>query len=109
MCARPGRGPVIVAGLALVLLALGLEHGAAAGPAAPPPAPKRRAGAAGERGRPRGAIPPPGARPPPPAPRTPRWTEPTPNQSPDRSEARRPRAYLIYLVDGGEPIVVSRY
>src|SRR5262245_882521 len=32
-----------------------------------------------------------------------------PASTPERSRAKSPRAYLIYLIDGSDPIVVPRY
>jgi hypothetical protein len=106
MNGRPGRRPALRTGLGLALLALGLAHVAGAAPPGSPAASKRRPGHAAERGRPLGAIPRPAARPP-------RWMVPTPAPPPSPAPASPakplPRAYLIYLSDGGEPIVVSRY
>jgi micrococcal nuclease len=44
-----------------------------------------------------------------PAARPPRWLAPPPPDVPAVRPAARPRGFLIYLIDGGEPIVVSRY
>jgi hypothetical protein len=114
MDVRPGRGSALRAGLALTLLAIGLHDGAVAAP--PSVSAKRRPGYSAEPSRPPGASPRPAVR-------TPRWRRPVPVHPAPRAETSRPktpgaeapraetppRAYLIYLVDGGEPIVVSHY
>jgi hypothetical protein len=106
MNARPGRGPALRAGLVLAVLALGLDPGAAAAPPAPASGTKRRSDAVVERSRPPATAPRAATRPP-------RWIrrEPVaaPAATPEPSDPPAARAFLIYLVDGGEPIVVSRY
>jgi hypothetical protein len=105
MKARPGRGPALRAGLVLAVLALGLDPGAMAAPPAPAATARRRPSAAVEPGRPPATAPRAAARPA-------RWLRSSPAAppgAPDAPEQPAPRAFLIYLVDGGEPIVVSRY
>lgn len=104
MSARPGHGPALGAGLAL--LAVAVEAFAAAAPGAAPTAlpttAKRRPAAAVERARDVSPVVRPAARTRPPARRY--LVAP-----PDEAPVRKPRVYLIYLLDGGEPIVVERY
>lgn len=106
MNARPGRGPALGVGLVLAALTLGLAQGAAAAPPAPASGVKRRPSATLERSRPLATAPRPAARPP-------RWLRATPAEppvaTPDPGDRPTSRAFLIYLVDGGEPIVVSEY
>jgi hypothetical protein len=105
MNARPGRGPALRAALVLAVLALGLDPGAAAAPPAPASGATRRPSAVVERSRPLATAPRAAARPP-------RWLRRQPADAPvavEPSEQPTVRAFLIYLVDGGEPIVVSRY
>ncbi|MBI2467871.1 MAG: hypothetical protein HYV62_08675 [Candidatus Rokubacteria bacterium] len=106
MSARPRRAARFGAAVGLALLALGADAVAAAAPgaapAALPPASKRRPAPSVERPRGVNGSARPAMRVAPPS----RRSLVTP---PAFTPARKPRAYLIYLLDGGEPIVVEEY
>jgi hypothetical protein len=90
--------------VALLVLA-GLVHEGAAAGSRPGPSDRRRSEASAERAR-LSTVPRPAWR------STP-WRRAAPEEIPaERPAGRRapaPRGYLIYLIDGGDPIVVSRY
>lgn len=98
MNARPARGPALGAGLALAVLILG--PGVLAGAAGPAVSLQHPFGL--DRTRTTAPLPRPAVR-------LPRW----PRDAPPATAARRaepvPPSFLIYLIDGGDPIVVDRY
>jgi len=102
---RPGGGPALRVGLALVLLAgVAPDIAAAAAARRPSPPERRRAEQGAERFR-IGAVPRPAWRAVP-------WRRAVPVEPSDDRPVRppkTPRGYLIYLIDGGDPIVVSHY
>jgi hypothetical protein len=102
MKARPRRGHALGAALVLATFAVGVANGEGA-PVSPVAAGDHRRSDAGARRRPAiSAVPRPAARPVP-------WRRITESESPDPRQATPPAGYLIHLIDGGEPIVVTRY
>jgi hypothetical protein len=101
MKARPGRGSALGASLALAVLAAGHLDGAAAAPGSV--AVQKRQSGSGDGRRPP-VLPAPR-----PAARSPRWLAPPPPDVPAARPPTPPRGFLIYLIDGGDPIVVSSY
>jgi micrococcal nuclease len=101
MVARPGRGSALAASLSLAVLVVGHLDGTAA--TAGPAAVQRLRAGSGDGRRVLGLpAPRPAARPP-------RWLAPPPPDVPAVRPAAPPRGFLIYLIDGSDPIVVSRY
>jgi hypothetical protein len=102
MSAPRAGGCALRTGLALVLLAAAARDGVGA-PAAKPPADKRRAERTVEHPRAVGIV----SRP---AWRATPWRRATPPVTTQPATVAPPhRLFLIYLIDGGDPIVVSRY
>jgi micrococcal nuclease len=102
MKAPPRRGHALGAALALAVIAVGLADGEAASVGRAPTGERRRGNAAVVRRPGVSAIARPAARPVP-------WRRLTEGETPDPRRATPPTGYLIHLIDGGEPIVVSRY
>jgi len=102
MNARPRRGPALGAGLALAVLAVGVLDAGVAAPRAASVSLRRPPGHGAERPRLVSPTPRPAVRPP-------RWLKAAPPEATSPRSQPAPRGFLIYLIDGGEPIVVSRY
>ncbi|MBI3455623.1 MAG: hypothetical protein HY002_07530 [Candidatus Rokubacteria bacterium] len=101
MNARPRRRSARWAGFVLALLAFGLHDGATGASDRQAAAEQRPPARGGERLRGPGTVRPPagGAAP---------WRR-GPSEPADSRAEKVPRGFLIYLIDGGEPIVVTRY
>lgn len=101
MNARPRGGHALGAALALVVIAVALQPGEAA-PGGRPTGERRRLESGPQRRPGLTAIARPAARPAP-------WRRTLAPESPEPRRGRTPAGFLIYLIDGGDPIVVTRY